>query len=462
MSADALRAIFFPRSVAVVGASATEGKLGNTILRNMIGCGFPGKLYPVNPNAYEILGLPAYPRLTAIPEQVDLAVVSLPSHRVLETVETAAEKGVRGLVIISAGFSETRGSAQIKVEKSIQDIAREAKMAVIGPNCQGVLSFRGKVCAWFGPIPKQWGRALFITQSGGLAGTLIEWTNRRNISLFDSVVSLGNKCCVDEADVIRHLAADPNIELIMCYIEGFKPTRGRAFMESVRELRGIKPVVVLKGGRYAAGARATTTHTGSLAGSDRVFVGAMKQAGAILTESIREFINVSRLVVSQPSLRGPRVAVITNLGGPGVITADLCERFGLEVPPTPDHLKEELRKRLPLYCAVGNPIDLAGDPAPERYQAALDIVYEAETFDGVLIVAAPLVGAEKIATDIVRTSQNASKPTAICWMDETSQHVVRPIFEAVGLPVFEMPEDAVRAMVALWRGQAQSSQGRGT
>lgn len=451
MWVDALRAVFFPRSVAVVGASATKGKLGNTILLNTISCGFPGKIFPVNPKAKEILGLPAYPSLTTIPESVDLAVVSLPSQLVLEAVEAAAEKGVRGMIIISAGFAETRGAAQMETERRILAIAREAKMAVIGPNCQGVLSTRGKVCAWFGPIPKHRGQALFITQSGGLAGTLIEWTNRRHISLFDTVVSLGNKCCIDEADVITYFGSDPNIKLIMCYIEGFKPTRGRAFMESVMKLCDSKPVVVLKGGRYTAGVRATITHTGSLAGSDRVFAGAMRQAGVILTNSIREFINASRLLMNHPSLRGPRIVVITNLGGPGVITADLCERFGLEVPPTPEPLKGKLRNRLPSYCAVGNPIDLAGDPAPERYRAVLEVVYEEDTFDGVLIVAAPLTGAERIATDITRISQNVPKPTAICWMDEASQATVRPIFETAGLPVFEMPEDAVRAMAALWR-----------
>jgi len=448
---DSLRAIFFPRSIAVIGASATEGKLGHAIMINLQKAGFSGKIYPVNPKAHDILGFTAYPQLTEVPGPVDLAIVVIQSQHVESVVNAAAQKGIRGLIVISAGFSETRDSAQITAEEHICAVAQEAGMAVIGPNCQGVLSARGNLAAWFGPLPKRAGNGLFITQSGGLAGTLIGWTNRRGIGIFDSVVSIGNKCLIDEAVLLESFIDDPDIHFAMCYIEGFKPMRGKAFLDAAKKFSQTKPIVVLKGGRFSAGARATVTHTGSLAGSDRVFAGAMKQAGVILTNSIREFIDVSRQVAAQPVFADAdlQVAVLTNLGGPGVITADLCERYGIKVPPTPSVTKELLREELPPYCAVGNPIDLAGDPAPERYQTALDILYQEEMFNGIIIVAAPLVGAQEIAANIVRTYRSNPKPTAVCWMDEESWDTVHPVFEDAGLPLFEMPENAVRAMVAL-------------
>ena len=231
-----LQAIFFPRSVAVIGASATEGKLGHTIMLNLQKGGFSGKLYPVNPRAHEVLGLTVYPSLTEVPGPVDLGVVTVPSQHVESVVNDAAQKGVRGLIIISAGFSETRDSAQIAAEKRIRAIAQEVGIAVIGPNCQGVLSARGKLAAWFGPLPKRRGHGLFITQSGGLAGTLIGWTNRRGIGIFDSVVSLGNKCLIDEAVLLDSVAKDSEIHFVMCYIEGFKSMRGKSFLEAAKKI----------------------------------------------------------------------------------------------------------------------------------------------------------------------------------------------------------------------------------
>jgi len=449
VAAGSLQAIFFPLSVAVVGASATEGKLGHTILSNMLGRGFTGPLYPVNPKEREILGLTAYATLADIPGPVDLVIIAVPGRYVPELIEQAAGSGVRGAIVISAGFSETETSEGIGAEEHIRQITQEAGMAIIGPNCQGVLSARGNVSAWFGPLPERPGRGLFISQSGGLAGTLIDWTNRRDVTLFDSVVSLGNKCSVDEADLLEAFVDDPAVRFAMCYTEGFKPGRGRAFMESAKAFAQHKPVVVLKGGRSSAGGRATSSHTGSLAGSDRLFTGAMAQAGVYLTNSVREFINAARLAATQLALRGTKILILTNLGGPGVIAADLCERYGLEVAPTPNAMRESLHQRIPSYCAVANPIDLAGDPDPERYGAILDVVYREEGFNDVLIVAAPLTGSAQIAADIVRAYKRHPKPTAVCWMSEDSQGVVRPIFEAGGLPVFAMPEDAVRALATL-------------
>jgi acyl-CoA synthetase (NDP forming) len=234
----------------------------------------------------------------------------------------------------------------------------------------------------------------------------------------------------------------------MSYIEGFGPGRGRAFYDAATrfQARG-KPLVVLKGGRSSAGGRAAASHTGSLAGSDRVFSAAMRQAGISLAESVRSFIDIARLISVQTSRRqGCRVLILTNLGGPGVITADLCVKHGLDVSPASEELQRTLRDRIPPYCAVKNPIDLAGDPAPERYRAILDEVYASAEYDGVVVVAAPLVGEEQVARDLVHAYRASTLPTAVCWMGDLAETSVGSILENGGLPVFEMPEDAVRAL----------------
>lgn len=443
-----LRPILFPMSAAVVGASATPGKLGHTILANMEDAEFHGPIYPINPRQRSVLGLPAYPSLIDVPGPVDLVIVAVPSDHVVSVIEQAAEIGAGGAVVISAGFSET-GARGARAQRRLEELSRAAALRVIGPNCQGVISRRGRVCAWFGPRPAVWGSGLFISQSGGLAGTLISHLNRAQRGLVDSVVSLGNKSSVDEAELLSFAADDDTIRFAMCYIEGFDNGRGRAFVDAAAAFRDRgKAVIVLKGGRSDAGTRAASSHTGSLAGSDRVFAAAMKQSGILQAESVRNFLDIARLVAAQRPRSGPRILILTNLGGPGVVAADLCERHGLEVATTPSSLQSALRKRIPPYCSVQNPIDLAGDPAPGRYGTILREVYASHSYDAVLIVAAPLLGEEQVAQDVAAAYQKAKLPTAICWMGDTETAGVAQTLEASGLPVYSMPEDAVRALAA--------------
>ena len=451
----ALRALLNPRSAAIVGASSTPGKLGHTIARNMIDRGFRGTLHAINPRESEILGLPVAKDLAALPEPVDLVVVAVPGDRVVPVIEQAVDRGAKGAIVVSAGFAEAspEGTAN---EARLREIAQRSGIALVGPNCQGVISVRGAVSAWFGPQPDQAGPGFFVSQSGGLAGTIVAWLNRREIGLFDTIVSTGNKCAIDEADLLAVCEDDDHIKFAMCYVEGFTEGRGRTFVEAARRLRQRnKPVIVLKGGRSPAGGRAASSHTGSLAGADRVFAAAMREAGVSLVEHIRDFINLGRLAAAQQPAPGNRVLILTNLGGPGVIAADLCEKADLVVPETPKALQDSLRGRVPRYCSTRNPIDLAGDPAPERYGAILGEVYGADAFDGILIIAAPLAGAVQIAKDIVSAHASAAVPTAVCWMttDETGIAASK-ILEVGGLPAYEMPEDAVAVLRAMLRSTA--------
>ena len=452
-SGRGITSILFPRSVAVVGASSTEGKLGHTILRNLIDAGFDGSLYPIHSSEPRILDHSAYRDLSELPEVPELVVAAIPGRAVVPILEQAADRGVGAAIVVAAGFSETGNAEGEASEQRLAEISRESGMRIVGPNCQGVVSMRGRVCAWFGPLPRQAGPGLFVSQSGGLAGTIIDLLNERRIGLVDTVVSLGNKCSVDEADLLDAAAADEGIRFAMCYVEGFHSGRGRAFVEAAGRLRQAgKPVVILKGGRSKSGGRAASSHTGSLAGSDRVFAAAMKEAGVHQARSIRDFIDVSRIFAAQPTGSGNRVLILTNLGGPGVITADLCEENGLDVPVTPEALRRTLYERIPAYCAVRNPVDLAGDPAPERYGAILEAVYASSAFDGVLIVAAPLAGSERIAADIAHAYRAQPKPTAVCWMGDRENVDIRRVLEEEGLPVFDLPEDAVGALRGLLRG----------
>ena len=284
--------------------------------------------------------------------------------------------------------------------------------------------------------------------------------NRARRGLVDTVVSLGNKSSVDEADLLASAAADEEIRFAMCYIEGFGDGRGRAFAEAAAAFgeRG-KPVVVLKGGRSGAGTRAASSHTASLAGSDRVFDAAMKQSGVLQAESIRAFLDIARFLAVQRPQPGRRVLILTNLGGPGVVTADLCEQHGLEVTSTTSSLQKALQEKIPSYCSVRNPIDLAGDPAPERYGAILREVYGSHEYDAVLIVAAPLSGDEQVARDIVAAHRETPTPTAVCWMGNAEATPAAEILESGKLPVYPMPEDAVRVLAAIVTRQSAKQVG---
>jgi len=454
-----LRPILFPESAAVVGASTTPGKLGHTILSNMLDAGFRGPIHPIHPREHEILSRPAYPSLSEAPGPVDLVVVAIPGSGVVPVIEEAAEMGAGGAVVISAGFAEA-GAEGAEAERRLRAISREAGLPIIGPNCQGVISRRGRLSAWFGPSPDHWGNGLFLSQSGGLAGTIIGQLNRARRGLVDTVVSLGNKSSVDEADLLASAAADEEIRFAMCYIEGFGDGRGRAFAEAAAAFgeRG-KPVVVLKGGRSGAGTRAASSHTASLAGSDRVFDAAMKQSGVLQAESIRAFLDIARFLAVQRPQPGRRVLILTNLGGPGVVTADLCEQHGLEVTSTTSSLQKALQEKIPSYCSVRNPIDLAGDPAPERYGAILREVYGSHEYDAVLIVAAPLSGDEQVARDIVAAHRETPTPTAVCWMGNAEATPAAEILESGKLPVYPMPEDAVRVLAAIVTRQSAKQVG---
>jgi acetyltransferase len=441
-----LKPIFYPKSVAVIGASREKGKLGHNVVENLLKGGFKGQIYPINPSGEDILGLKTYKCIRDAPGDVDLAIIIVPARIMPEVMEDCVLKGVHGVIIISAGFSEI-GVEGKKLEDEVVKIAEGGGIRVVGPNCQGVINMSANLFAWFGAVPKRKGKVAFITQSGALGGGLINWTNSAKIGLFNIVVSLGNKCDVDDSDLLSLFAFDENVKAIMIYMEGIK--HGRKFIEVAKDVSKLKPIITLKAGRSSAGVRAAISHTGSLSTSDQIYDAVFRKCGIIRASSIEEMIDDSLALATQSYVYGKNIAIITNAGGPGVIAADLCYELGLNLSLSESTIKK-LREGLPPQCSTENPIDITGDPRPERFKIALEAVLDDEIVNGViLIVIGPLKGGEEIGKIILNAKKMYKKPIVVCWLSKEFAGKAPRKLQIKDIPVFETPERAVHAMYSL-------------
>jgi len=377
-----IREMLEPSAVAVIGASSRPGKIGYEVLKNIIEGGFEGDVYPVNPKGGEILGLKVYQSVLKLPKTPELAVVTTPAQAALKVVEECGVKGVKGAVIISAGFSEV---GNYDLERRLISIAKSYGVRIIGPNSAGVVntSLNLYACLEFrvksGPIS-------LISQSGAIGGVLFAYARASRIG-FSKFISCGNSADVDESEVLAYLAGDEGTKVIALYMESVK--RGRHLIEVAREASLIKPVIALKGGRSNAGIRAASSHTGSLASSYAVYAGAFRQAGIIQVEFLEDLFNSAKALSTQPPARGDRVAILTNSGGPGVLTTDACESLGLKVPEPSSELKSKLMSILPPICSVRNPIDLTANASYDWYFESLKILLSSREFDGVIVICVP-------------------------------------------------------------------------
>ncbi|MEW6229757.1 MAG: CoA-binding protein [Bacillota bacterium] len=452
--ADALDRIFKPSSVAVVGASANPEKTGHTILKNILDGGFAGRVYPINPGGGEILGLQAYPSLSGIPGQVDLAVVVVPAKVVPDVMRQAGDRGVGGAVIISGGFREVGND---DLEREVTTIARSFGIRVIGPNCQGVNYTASGLCASWPLITRKGGMAV-ISQSGTVGAALGEWAEDEGIGI-SAFVSLGNKADVDEIDLISYFGKDPNTRVISLYMEGTQD--GRRFMEICREALKSKPVVVLRPGRTEKGRKAAESHTKSIAGNHMIFDGVCKQVGITRAGSVRELYDFSkalmfaeRRAMRTAARRKPyRVAVLTSSGGSGIIAADAAQECGIEVPDLGAEAMERLKAALPSHCVVRNPLDLTGDTPAERYEVGVSELASSEEVDAFLLIFGdPIPRATEVVTRLKSglKSNGRAPEIVVCYIgggavgkDESAR------MQKAGIPVFPTPERAVRAIGAL-------------
>jgi len=455
-----LEAFFTPHSVAVIGAARKPGKLGYGVLSNILQYGYSGKVYPINPKADEILGLKSYPTVLDVPGPIELAIIVIPNRFVPQVMEQCGNKGVKGAIIISAGFREA-GMEGIKLERQVLDIARQYKIRVVGPNCLGIISTYTPLNASFAAgMPLQGGIA-FMSQSGALCTAILDWALSEGIG-FSHFVSLGNKADVNEVDLLEAWGEDDDARVIIVYMEGLND--GQKFIEVAREVTQHKPVIAVKSGNTAAGSRAVSSHTGTLAGSERAYEAAFKQTGVLRADSIEHLFDYSLAFAYQPPLKGRNIAIVTNAGGPGIMATDALERSGMKLATLQPETIEILRQGLPAAANVFNPIDVIGDALAERYAHALKAALGDKNVDGVLVILTPQVYTqiEETAEVVGKLAATQDKPVLGCFMGQQKVGPGIKILNEHNIPNYSFPERAVGAfgaMAEFWeRGQQPAPQ----
>ncbi len=448
-----LDAIFKPSSVAVVGASTRAGTVGNDIFRNLLFNEFHGSVYPINPKASNVLGVHCYPDLLSVPRAVDLAVLIVPAAAILDVVDQAREKKVQAMVVISAGFKEV-GAKGAELEKQLQQKVRAAGIPLIGPNCLGVINTDPAVCmnAAFGRKMPGSGNLAFLSQSGALCTSVLDYAEERHMG-FSKFISFGNKADVNEIDLLQYLANDPTTDVIAMYLEDISD--GRRFIETVRKIfwETHKPMLCLKSGRTPEGAKAVSSHTGSLAGSDSVYDALLVQSGVQRVDTIAELFDSAALYCTQPLPRGGRVAIITNAGGPGIMATDSAVRFGLKLAELSPATQEKLKTSLPSTASLRNPIDVIGDARADRYRSAVRTVLEDENVDMGMVILTPqsMTDIEDTAAVVPDAVRGIKKPVVCSFMGAKDVAPGVAILRRAGIPNYPFPEDAVRSLAAAER-----------
>ena len=446
---DELRPIFKPETIAVIGASRSHLKMGHETLLNTLVGGFKGKVYPVNPETTEIMGLRTYPSVLAIKDEIDLALIVVPAPFVAKVMRECAQKKVKGAIIVSAGFAEI-GPEGKKLEDEVISIAKQAKIRVIGPNTMGYKSPVDNIDASFVYGMANPGRIALISQSGALCIGMIHYANSERIGL-SRIISIGNKADVDDADLIEYLDHDDATDVIALYIEGIR--NGRKFLDIAKKAK--KPIVAVKAGRTTSGAAATKTHTGSLSGADNVYNAAFKQARIQRAYDVEELFDLARALAYQPPARGKRVGIVTNGGGAGVILSDWLEDFKLQIPDLAEKTKNDLLKILPVITVPRNPLDIIGDAGFFRYWAAGNALLEDPSIDMLVLIcvhagyARPREYAGAVLK-LVAEKKHLNKPIISCWVGGTEIEEVILSLKEKNIPVYPSAQRAARAARSLY------------
>ena len=438
--------LFNPNSVAVIGASRDPGKIGHVLLRNFIEGGFRGQIYPINPKSDEILGLKCYLNVKNIKGEVDLAVIAIPAKFVPDSLRECGEKGVRGAIVISGGFSEV---GNVELENELKEVCAKYDIACLGPNCMGVINPLTRVDSVFIPTYKmgrpKLGAVSFISQSGAIGGAVLDLMARQGFGM-SKFVSYGNGAVLDETDLLGYMADDEKTRIIALYVEGVR--RGREFFETLKGVTKRKPVVVLKGGKTAVGAAATKSHTGSLAGNAAVYEAVFAQCKATEARNLDEIFNFSKLFESQPFCKGERVGIITNGGGLAVIAADSVEENGLEIAVLSEESRKRIGEKVPPYVNVKNPLDLGGDAGADRFEVAVQAMLGDTGVDALLV--GVLFQTESIDSRVVSMLVEASnlrrKPVLVVCPGGEYAEVHSRILENCGVPTYTSSAPAIRSL----------------
>lgn len=440
-----LSAAFAPESIAVIGASETPGSVGRMLMENL--ATFGGRLYPVNPKRTSVLGIDAFPTVAAIKSCVDLAVIATPARTVPDLVSQCAQAGVKNAVIISAGFKEC-GPEGAQLEAEIA--SRRGDMRIIGPNCLGIMvPHRGLNATFAGALAKE-GTLAFISQSGALGASILDWSLQEEVG-FSAFVSVGSMLDVGWGDLLYHFGDDLNTRSILLYMESIGDAR--SFLSAAREVALTKPIIVLKVGRTAGAARAVVSHTGSLTGNDQVLDAAFRRAGVLRVDAIEDLFGLADVLAKQPRPRGPRMAIVTNGGGPGSLAVDALIPAGGELAPLSEASLSALNAFLPPFWSKGNPIDVLGDADAERFAKTIQAVKQDPGNDGILVILTPQAMTQPVETAkrLQEFAKLEGKPILACWMGGKRVDEGATILRESGIPTFRYPDQAARAFCALWR-----------
>jgi acetyl coenzyme A synthetase (ADP forming)-like protein len=454
-----LSSLFNPRSVAVVGASQNPRKVGHAILNNLLRYGFGGKIYPVNPGHGMILGMKAVGSVLDIGEGLDLAVIAIPAALVPGALRECVEKGVSSAVIISAGFRES-GEGGMALEAEVREIVRGSGIRILGPNCLGVINTSAGLNATFaaGMLPR--GRLSFFSQSGALGIAILDWAIGNRIG-FSKFISLGNKTDLNETDFVEYFIRDEDTDIILGYIEDV--VDGKRFLEVAKRASKVKPIILVKSGGTQAGARAASSHTGALAGSETAFNSAFRQTGVIRAEGVEDLFETAKAFSSKKLPAGNRLLIVTNAGGPGIIAADMSEKLGLNLPTLSKETTAVLASLLPRNASLYNPVDIIGDAGSERYSAVLEHTLDEPNIDGFLIILTPqaTIDVEETAKAVIEAADRTDRPFITSFMGEERVRTSIEMMKSASIPNFSYPEPAVRAFGKLrdyriWREKRES------
>lgn len=448
MGVENLDKIFKPKSIAVIGASDKAGSAGYRIFRNLIGSGYEGVAYPVNPTKESIQGVQAYVTVDTLPKVVDLAIIATPSKVVLDVVEQCGKKGIKGILIISAGFKEI-GKEGAALEKQLLKIKEKYQLRIVGPNCVGfILPYLNLNATFAGSMPER-GNIALISQSGAICGAILDWAAAANVG-FSSFVSVGSMLDVDFGDLIDYFGTDIHTRSIVLYIESI--TNARKFMSAAKSFARAKPIIVIKSGRFSEGAKAAASHTGAMAGEDAVYDAAFKRAGIVRVKEISDLFNCSSILAKQPRPTGPNLAIVTNAGGPGVLATDAIIEKGGKLAKLSPETMEKLNAALPSHWSKGNPIDIIGDGDEDRYQKAIEACLEDTGIDGLLVICVPQVVANpKILSErIIDIAKKSTKPILVAFPGEESVYHARQLLNRNNIPAYSTPEEAVESYMYLY------------
>ena len=456
MTGAKLDKIFKPKRIAIIGASETIGSAGYRIFRNLIGSGYDGVVFPVNNKRESIQGVQAYQTINEVPKIVDLAIVATPASVVCDIVEQCGIRGIKGILIISAGFKEI-GPEGIAREQRLLELKKKYNLTILGPNCVGfIMPYLNLNATFAGAMPEK-GSIALLSQSGAVCGAILDWAAAAKVG-FSSFVSVGSMLDVNFGDLIDYFGMDVHTKSIVLYVESI--TDARKFMSATKAFARAKPIIVIKSGRFTEGAKAAASHTGALAGEDAIYEAAFRRSGAVRVMNIMDLFNCSSILAKQPRPTGPNIAIVTNAGGPGVLATDsIIEKGGKLAVLSPETI-EKLNKVLPSHWSHANPVDIIGDGDEDRYQKAIEICLDDKNIDGLLILCVPQVMADpkKLADRLVDIARKSTKPILTSLIGEASVYHARELLNHNNIPTYVSPDEAVESYMYLYHYERHLSQ----